>query len=515
MPWKAFKEGDEYCVYKLTGEGGDKTGDSLGCHPTKSEADDQVAALYVNAGDDEERAMGLFRQFWNGLREILHPRQERAMSMPRLYEIVDSLLYDMEGWPWLMDVYTDDGILYALTTEEGKLYRYAISIVDEQVALGERVQVMESHPAVMGEERGRTVIRQQPDGRWRWFSVSATSVLNRVGEIDSRALFDSFVAHAGETGEYPVRMFYHQGQAFRTGQADYLARDGYCYVTSGLFDDTPLAQAEVAARRADPNYWGESIGYLPMEAPDFVEISRDIRIPVYNAGINREISTLPETQAANLFTVTKQEVYRMSMVGNAWEAFLKLWEDAGAEDPEEAARRWLEENADERNRAIEAEGLITRDGDGAEGDDPEPETSGEAEGDPEGEPEEVPTEVVLDDEAVDAIVGRMIASGEFVSLAEAVDAMRGELSQAINDVRSLRQRVDEVDAGMDKRLVRLERDDDDKRREWQADLPARSQTHVTYRPRERHAGDEEGDPQPAGGTLDDWEREKQEKGIGY
>lgn len=54
MPYKAFQEDGEWCVYKLTGEGGDKTGASLGCHATLDEANDQVAALYASE-DMEER----------------------------------------------------------------------------------------------------------------------------------------------------------------------------------------------------------------------------------------------------------------------------------------------------------------------------------------------------------------------------------------------------------------------------------------------------------------------------
>lgn len=37
MPYKAFAENDEYCVYKLDNND-EKTGSSLGCHPTMQEA---------------------------------------------------------------------------------------------------------------------------------------------------------------------------------------------------------------------------------------------------------------------------------------------------------------------------------------------------------------------------------------------------------------------------------------------------------------------------------------------
>jgi len=50
MPWKVFAKGDEFCVYKLT-EAGDRTGEPLGCHPSKEKAMAQMRALYVHVPD--------------------------------------------------------------------------------------------------------------------------------------------------------------------------------------------------------------------------------------------------------------------------------------------------------------------------------------------------------------------------------------------------------------------------------------------------------------------------------
>lgn len=52
MPYKAFKRDEEYCVYKINADS-QPVGDTLGCHPTKDEADKQVAALYAK----EEKAL--------------------------------------------------------------------------------------------------------------------------------------------------------------------------------------------------------------------------------------------------------------------------------------------------------------------------------------------------------------------------------------------------------------------------------------------------------------------------
>lgn len=50
MPWDVFKKNDQYCVYKVDSSG-QETGDSLGCHTSRGDANDQLAALYANVGE--------------------------------------------------------------------------------------------------------------------------------------------------------------------------------------------------------------------------------------------------------------------------------------------------------------------------------------------------------------------------------------------------------------------------------------------------------------------------------
>lgn len=47
MPWATFEQGDEFCVYKV-GADEERTGETLGCHPTRAEAQEQVSALYAS-----------------------------------------------------------------------------------------------------------------------------------------------------------------------------------------------------------------------------------------------------------------------------------------------------------------------------------------------------------------------------------------------------------------------------------------------------------------------------------
>jgi predicted RNA-binding Zn-ribbon protein involved in translation (DUF1610 family) len=412
---------------------------------------------------------------------------ERAVSLGQVSEQLFDTLMERDEWAFPLDIYFDEGAIYALVAERGKLYRVSLSLSDSVLELGEFVEVETVHQPV-----GRTLVQRQADGRWRWFSVSATAVLNRVAEIDSRALFDSFVTQAEETGEYPVRDFYHGGETFRTGQADFLARDGNVLITSGVYDDTRLGNLEVRARLAEPDYWGDSIAYVPTDAPEMAEVAEGVRIPVYNEGKIRFISTLPEAEAASLFTAgeVQQEVGRM-LQGKAMDAFVKLFDG-----DEEEARSWLDVNADGLNRAIDEAGMVTRDAETeaepeADQEPQEQERDAEPEPEPEAEPEPQereadpePAEVVLDDAAITAIVDAVLASGTFQMMAERLEALGESVDGAAERSMQAGRELENQIAEVIERVADLERDDEEKQREWQADLPRRRQLRVTHRPRE-------------------------------
>ena len=477
MPWNSFFENGEYCVYQID-DNDEKTGSSLGCHETEEEANDQIAAL--NASEDEE-ARGLFENFWNRLKQLVSPK--RAISGQQVFDALWQRMFDLdlqiEGSDhFLVDVYFDENGFYALYVDRGKLYRYDLEVQDNNIVLGERIEVMEVHQPV----ESRTVIRQQPDGKFRWFSVSGTAVLNRSGEIDSRDLFDSFIEYAERTGQYPIRMFYHQGGisedwemdestlAYKTGQADFLARDGYCYITSGLYDDTSLAKIEIEALQNNPDFWGESIRFWPTRG-ELTEISEGIKIPVYTEGFNVEISTLPETDAAHLMTRT--EVH-MSLNGKARDAWLKLWTDAGM--TEEDALKWLADNPQARNRAIDDAGMITRDG---EGEDVQDDNTQQAEDVT--EDESIPPDIEIDDSVIEAVGETVTQSEAFTQLSDRLTQVETQLTERSKADGDLTQAIERLNQRLDKlegvESARQQQADDDK--------PAKfKQTQrVVYRPR--------------------------------
>jgi len=400
------------------------------------------------------------------------PPEERAISIQLIFDQVMDSLGQSERMAWIHDIYReDDGSLFAVMSEAGKLYRVPIQVMDNTATLGTWVEVTEAFPPAA---QTRTTVTRQADGRYRWVSISATAVLNRVGEIDSTKLFDSFVAHATETGEYPFRTFYHQGESMRTGQADFLAREGVCLITSGLFDDSELAQTEIQALERDVNKWGESIGYLPTAPPEKVSVA-GVTVPVYSAGILREISILPQDCAASWFTaIGVQEVKRMRK-----EVFDALVALCGGD--EEKARK-LAESADGLNREVAEGGLIARAGE------PVQETPVQ-----ELVPEpEVEREVVLDEAAM-----ALIAQQFDVRLAEVLAPFTEKLDGLVKALDELRKTDEQAREATEQRIKALEATDDEKHHVWSSDLPRKERLTVTYRPRESAPKAPEPEPDPA------------------
>jgi len=411
---------------------------------------------------------------------------------------------------WINDLYFDEsGSPFVVISSNGKLYRAALTVADNLVTVGALQEVViDFPPAPAGqpeEVRAMTTVTRQADGRYRWFGISCSSVLNRIGVFDTRDLFDSFAEYfRANPKKEVIRQFYHQGAGYRTGVVDYVERDGNLLITSGLYDDTPLAKAEIAARLQDGDYWGDSIGYLG-EQPEMIRAADGIEIPAYRKGILREVSTLPEVDAASHFTVqsvTTEEVTRM-LQGKALEAFIKLW--GGDEDK---AKEWLEAHPDKMNRAIEDMGLQTRQ---AATPAPEPTATAdpvaEAIGDPPSPAQPVPqaeltqaVEFVMGDAEV-AEIARAVGETEgFVQLRNAVDTLQthiNELTAGLAVLPTLGQQL----ASIETRLKALEQDEEQKRAAWVADLPQARKVAVTYRPSTHATDPQQGEPESEKGQA--------------
>jgi len=426
-----------------------------------------------------------------------YSKVDRSLPYSRLQEqiwmLLDQRAMDSDEMLWPIDLYFDRGQMYLVVTKDGRLYRMDVTILDDTVFLGEPVEVMESF---IPTGRSRQVFRQA-DGRVRAVAIVATSVLNRSGEIDSRALFDSFVSHWRETGLNPIMNFHHYGD-IRLGECDYMAREGYCLVYSYVFDDTPLGRAAGEGYLADPDYWGHSIEFYP-SAGDMAEIARDVYVPVYTEGVNTGCALLAETKAAALFT-NKSVLRGVNMNDAIKQDLAKL---VGGEMADQFA-----EDVDGTNRAIDEGGMIAR---ATDTEDTAVDDSGldaelaqvdsvDIDGmEEEEEVEEVEedaateTEFVMDDETAAALADLVIET-------DALRSLRDVVSQLTESVNQLTQRVNEQSQvsvrsqrKLEERVVALEKMDQDKQQEWLSDLPrsrsTRNTVNVSYRPRVNRADD--------------------------
>lgn len=240
--------------------------------------------------------------------------EERALSYERVWTALWDILdreQDVTGTPlYPLDIFLDEGQSFALLAMNGKLFRADLTVTGDEVTMQTPYRVRQEFLPVGGEERSKATIYRQKDGRTRVTVIAATAVLNRVRAIDSRALFDSFAAHVARTGEYPIINFAHQGGGSRLGEADYIARDENVYIVSYLFDDNEYGKAAARTVSENPEEWGHSIEFFPMQPPEIIELS-GMKIPVYIDGINRRISILKENKAAHWFTNVK-EIERMN-----------------------------------------------------------------------------------------------------------------------------------------------------------------------------------------------------------
>lgn len=374
--------------------------------------------------------------------------EERAVSIQQVYDSLWGAIEQLpdDQWFWPVDVFIDeDSSVYAVVAKDGKLYRMDAMMVDGGVSFGAMVEVAHQFTPVSQS----ITVHRQADGKLRWFMIAGTAVLNRNGEVDTRQLFDNFIARAEASGLYPKLDFFHLGGAndyFEFGQADYLARDGVVYLASGLFDDSEFGEAMARAIESEPGFWGASIEFLPLES-ELWEAAPDVRVRAYTDGINLRISVLPEKDACALFTQTDvlSEVTRMDK--RIKEALQKVFGE------DEDRLRQLEQMVDGVNRSTEEQGLVHRE---AEAEDVEDAVAEEVELEP---------VLELDDEAIDAIAGlvaQKLAADQAAALAQTNGALEGltktlgELQRTIakdsKRISKLAELVDELAAEDDERL---------------------------------------------------------------
>jgi len=207
----------------------------------------------------------------------------------------------------LYDIFYDDTMneFYGLAIRNGIVYKVEIEPKDDDVIIGEFRELSIQDIAPTYSENKFRVYRDDR-GTMRWLSIASVAVLNRVNEIDSRELFDSFIAYAERTNNFPVLNVYHLGEGSAIGQADFLARHGYVYIAGGTFTDDVFGRTAAESLK-DRDDWGNSIEFYSARA--YIETfnldGAVVQIPVYKNGINTGITIVKERDAASVFTLHK------------------------------------------------------------------------------------------------------------------------------------------------------------------------------------------------------------------
>ena len=148
---------------------------------------------------------------------------------------------------------------------------------------------------------------------------------------------------------------------------------------------------------------------------------------------------------------------------------------------------------DGTNREIADAGLVSREtGEGETQEPPASETP-----DPAPEPPEIEREVVLDQAAVDLITAQFAAM--LAPFTEKIEGLEAQLSALTAGQSAAADEARQAREALDTRIKAVERNEDEKQRQWLADMPRRETLTVTHRPREANAsdGDEPARPGPS------------------
>lgn len=448
---------------------------------------------------------------WGQMDEERSAEIERALGFDllkdQLWVALDNSEQAAAGWFYPINIYVgDDGSsLFSIVTQNGKLWQIDMRVENNTLSLGEWIEVTEIFQPI---QQSTLIIRELPDGRHRWMGVVATSVLNRVAEIDSTELFDSFIEYWRDTGENPRIDYYHMGdsdpEAWEFGTADYLAREGCCYIASGTFDeDHPLAKATIRAYKRDPEgTWGWSIEFYAHAEPEILVLEPKVQVPIYKRGKNTRISVVKEVDAAGLFTRVGISQEKSRMASRDIEDKLKeLFGD------DEAGILSFLEGVDVTNRTIKDSKIIHRDKKTQGRTDPKPtpapepdpdddddeENDNPDEGNADEEDEDAP-EIILDDEAVAQIAQKLEESPTMKAIQQSISQLTetvGKLASAKEEDTKEIARLKKVNGKLAERVEQVEKTEEEKQKTWSEDLPRKRKLQASYQPRHSRKGADE------------------------
>ena len=191
---------------------------------------------------------------------------------------------DPDNYHWMQDLYYDNGALFAVTVSAGRLWRWPVTLDrNDQVSVGEPVIVKVNFSVTNDTPTGRmSTLRETSDGRWLGASVLCTATVNKLGILDSRGLFDSFIARFKGDGSEYINLLHLGGGVSKIGVLRHIFRDDKLLV--GIYEldkDDPVALAAARTLAADgDDYWGGSIEFRHFGEPTLLEVAEGISLPV-------------------------------------------------------------------------------------------------------------------------------------------------------------------------------------------------------------------------------------------
>lgn len=448
-----------------------------------------------------------------GMKQFL--RQQRASyDFWMLYDMAWEWLESRYAYPFIEGGYIDgDGRIYMEFTDNGKLYRLPVLMVNGQVTFGEAEQIVIERVPVNQNGMARIVRVQRVGNKLRGVAIANTAVINRIGLIDSTELYDQmenrfeeFLATNPSEDQLPYLDIRHFNSRFGTdaftmGRIHKIWR--YKHQLHIAFEiDLNTELGRVAEQRIADGTWGISIEFLALNARE--EKIGNVPILIYTDGKFLAASVLEERDAASYFTfIEAQETYRMAKTDE------QLKQTVGAWLGDDAAADAFLESAQLPERQIEREGLIARDipqPSDQNPDEPEVEDAPDEGDAPNSDEAGDDEELVLDDVALEALTERVTARIEqaFAPIRERLDALEESIRSAATGSQAAVDEIRGLLGEMNTDIEALQREDnerlneiinDQSREQRRKQTAARQQRikTVTYRPsgeREATKGDE-------------------------
>jgi hypothetical protein len=433
----------------------------------------------------------------------------RDIEIWRLTWRVEDALAQMEefDYPWVTNIMADSDGIYAIFTDNSRLYRTWFDIDgSDVVTITKTEQVVIKYEAIE-EPSTRSMVFRDVNGKLKFMSISSSATLNRSGEIDSTELFDDFeINFEDEENEDVYVTLQHLPKDFQFGVIESIFRTGHLFVTLGEIDESTFI-GEFAEERINSGEWGISIGFLPTAFPETIEID-GIEIPVYTRGILKEVSFLLENRAASYHTMivsAPKERDRMKTKEEAKEVLL----DFVGEDNSEKVDEFLED-IDLRQREIDDPEVIKREAEEDEEEVEDEEVDSEAEAEDEGE-----LEITLDEDTMGVIVKSVME--KIQPELDKVITSNSEVAKELSELRSLINRVDETikenEEKIEERVAKLERSEEEAVEEALSDIPlGKSRIVGSYRPTKKHENTNDVSEIPDGNVIST--REKSRNSLG-